>query len=414
MLQFRKQEARSKLNKMIANLTLDNTSDGNSNIISAVVSVELPDADFVYKRAIGQAYPNSDKAMTIDHQFHVASVAKPMTATLILQLIEEGALGDKGLDATLLDIGVFDPDIVHRLHMMDGVSYGHLITIRHLLTHTSGLKDVLSEVGNDTQAESFLSQYLGGVDAHLKCLEDPDCDMTKLFTSKNWIMWNPDKPDDKEAGILNWFLTTGTSAASNSEPGKLYDYVDTGYLILGLVAEYLTGKSLHRLLRERIFDPLGMDKTYLTYANDPDPAPWIHADSDFLHGDLGILSSQFNLSYTWGAGGIVSTVDDLNCFIKNLMAGNLFQKQETLQDMTQIQYFDGIKPPRLGVGCGIVAEGVDPNTVFLGHSGSNGTKMFCEPELGLYIVGTMNQNIGVPYYWWHQVVHIMRDAGLSI
>jgi D-alanyl-D-alanine carboxypeptidase len=411
--------ARQNLDQVMSRLEAGEYNNEEIGVINAVIRIDIPHADFVYEKAVGPAYANNDTPMTSDHKFHIASVAKPMTATLILQLFEEGALGPKGLDSNLAELGVFDEDIVKRLHMIDGKSYGKQMTIRHLLMHTSGIKEA---VGDDTGGtskdyghpapESYGARYRAGFEAHLACLEDPDCNLDELVTSKNWEMWDPSRPDDKEAGVVNWFLATGTSAAALWPPGEQFYYSDTGYVILGLVAEKLSGKSLHRQWRERIFDPLGMDKSYLAYAKDPVPDEWVHDVSDFFVGAIGGVTSKFNISFDRGGGGVVSTVGDLNKYIQGLIQGNLFKKTETLVNMTQWRYLPGINTPRAGVGLGIFAEGTESGTVLIGHSGAYGTKMYYEPETGIYFSGTVNQRTGVPYYWWHHVIRAIHDAGI--
>ena len=411
-------EAKQKLAEVMNHLEVGTYNTEEPGVINAVIRIELPHADFVYEKAVGRAYANSETAMTTEHQFHIASVAKPMTATLILQLLEEGALGSKGLDSNLSDLAVFDDEIVDRLHMMGGKSYGTQMTIRHLLMHTAGIKESVGDDAGGTAKdyghpapESYGARYRDGFAAHLACQEDPDCDLDGLVTSKNWNMWDLARPDDKEAGVVNWFLATGTSAAALWPPGERFYYSDTGYVILGLVAEKLAGKSLHRLWRERIFDPLGMDNSYLAYATDPCPDPWIQDVSDFFYGKIGGVTSKFNVSFDRGGGGVVSTVGDLNKFLMGLIRGKLFRNPETLVKMTQWRHFSGINPPRAGVGLGIFGEGSASNTVLIGHSGAYGTKMYYEPETGLYFSGTVNQRVGVPYYWWHEVVRAIHDAG---
>lgn len=411
------ERARQNLDTVMEKMAAGDYNTEEPGVVNAVIRAEIPRAGFVYEKAVGRAYANSDVPMTTEHQFHIASVAKPMTATLILQLWEEGALGSNGLDANLAELGVFDDEIVERLHMIDGVSYGKQVTLRHLLMHTSGFKESVGDDAGGTSKDyghpapnSYLTRYQAGIQAHLDCLEDPDCDLDELVTRKNWKMWDPSRPDDKEAGVVNWFLATGTSAAALWPPGQQFYYSDTGYVVLGLVAENLTGMDLHRLWRERIFDPLGMENSYLAYATDPLPDPWIRDVSDYFYGAIGGVSSKFNVSFDRGGGGVVSTVGDLNLYWMGLMRGELFKRPETLVTMMQWRYFPGIKAPRVGVGLGIFGEGTDHNTVLIGHSGAYGTKMYFEPETGLYFSGTVNQRVGVPYYWWHEVVRAFHEA----
>jgi D-alanyl-D-alanine carboxypeptidase len=101
-----------------------------------------------------------------------------------------------------------------------------------------------------------------------------------------------------------------------SEPGTTHSYSNTNYLILGLVAEELTGESLDSLVLDRIFRPLRLD------------------DSSFGSASLGVpgtnppqwLGSSIESHSYWGAGGIVSTADDLATFYRALLGGELLAK----------------------------------------------------------------------------------------
>ena len=414
--------ARKNLDRVMARLAAGDFNTEQPGVINAVLRIDVPDMDFVYEAAVGQARVDSDAPMTPAHQFHLASVAKTMTAVLLLQLWEEGALGPNGLDATLLELGLFDPAIVDRLHKIDGVSYGRQLTVRHLLLHRGGLKEAVVDDAGGTAQEyggpapnSYGARYRRDLAAHVACLQDPHCDLVSsgLATTKTWQMWDPDRPDDKEAGVINWFLATGASEAALWPPGERFKYSDTAYVILGLLSEHLSGKDLHRQWRERVFDPLGMDSSYLAYATDPDPAPWMRQVSDFFYGDIGGVSNQLNVSFDRGGGGVVSTVGDLNRFMQGLIQGRLFRNPETLVRMTQWRHYPGIEAPRAGVGLGIFAETTDAGTVVIGHSGAYGAKMYYEPETGIYFSGTVNQRIGVPYYWWKELFKAIHEAGIG-
>jgi D-alanyl-D-alanine carboxypeptidase len=410
-------QARSNLDQALARLFAGEGISAGPGVMNAVLRVEAPDLGFVHAAAVGKANADLDAPMTPDHQFHLASVAKTMTAALLLQLWEEGALGPSGLDTTLAELALFDDEIVERLHMIDGVSYGKQITVRHLLTHTSGIKDAVVDDATGTAHDygapapgSYGARLRKAIPAHLACLADPACDISTLVTSKKWTMWDPTRPQEKEAGVINWFLAIGTAAASLSPPGEAFHYSDTGYVILGLLSEKLSGKSLHRQWRERIFDPLGMDKSYLAYARDPEPAPWIGEVSDFYLENVPYVTSRINVSFDRGGGGVVSTAADVVRFLRALIDGQLFQNPQTLAAMLQWRAYPGISPPRAGVGLGIFAERSGQGRVALGHSGAYGAKMYFEPESGIYFCGTVNQRTGVPYYWWKEMFEAIHKA----
>jgi CubicO group peptidase (beta-lactamase class C family) len=119
---------------------------GDEAIRSAVVAIDWAEHGTT-AAAAGVARADTGAPMRAESQFHIASVAKPMTAALIFQAVEQGLLGPQGIDARLIDTGVLPPEICRRLHNIDGTSYGDAITLRHMLTHTSGLRDAQIDDG---------------------------------------------------------------------------------------------------------------------------------------------------------------------------------------------------------------------------------------------------------------------------
>ena len=205
---------------------LASPEDGSpSTIRNAVVHVAVPGRRFEHATAVGTANAGSDAPMTVGHHFHLASVAKVMTATLILQLWEEGRFGPKGLDVPLSDLGVFDPAVLDKLLLKDGVSHGPDLTLRRLLRHSTGMKDAQVDDGGGVAADyeggiapgSLIARFMAGVGPHMACLEDPGCDLGGLYTTRRWVAWDPSRPNDPEAGIVNYYLNhDGGSTASTA------------------------------------------------------------------------------------------------------------------------------------------------------------------------------------------------------
>jgi D-alanyl-D-alanine carboxypeptidase len=231
--------------------------------------------------------------MTADARLRLESVSKIYTATLVLQLAEEG-----------------------RLHVADSVAtwlpgllpYGNRITIRQLLTMSSGLID-----NNDLRnaPDSVRRTYLSRVkDARLRAHvaatlaraeEDPSLVVPEIF----WIRWAAWQP------LL-------------FEPDAGQHYSNIGYDILGLIAARAGGKPLAALYRERIFEPLGLHAT----AYDPQgPIRGPHAEG------YGIAPNGAQVDATdwhWGVGaegGIVSNAKDTATFLTALMRGALLDRQ---------------------------------------------------------------------------------------
>lgn len=112
--------------------------EGRPAIKSAVIQVDIPSHTFAHAAAGGKPYADSAAPITPEHQFHLASVTKTMTATLVLQLWKWGALGARGLNTTLADLELFDSQTPDRIHVLNGVGQGSRITVRHLLSHGAG------------------------------------------------------------------------------------------------------------------------------------------------------------------------------------------------------------------------------------------------------------------------------------
>jgi len=183
-------------------------------------------------------------------------------------------------------------------------------------------------------------------------------------------------------------------------PGAAFHYSDTGYVLLGLLIERVASRPLHVQLRDEVLAPLGLDDTYLAYRDDPPglgPTRWPEADC--WAGGTPCLSGAVNLSFDWAGGGVVSTASSLNAFLRALLAGRLFAREETLATMLDWQVPAGLKSPRTGVGCGIFRTS-SPRGELVGHAGAWGGKMLYCPELDLYMAGTTNQSATRDDWHW--------------
>jgi CubicO group peptidase (beta-lactamase class C family) len=148
---------------------LDDLVQGPDNIRSGLLLVEGP--GFRWKGASGVASEATGAAMLPDDQFAIDSIAKTMTATIVMELVEEGRLA---LDDP---IGRYLPrSLMDGLHVIDGRSYSGLVTVRHLLNHSSGIPD-------DWSCADFLDQIAGDLErrwipeetiAHVKTNCEPE------------------------------------------------------------------------------------------------------------------------------------------------------------------------------------------------------------------------------------------------
>ncbi len=165
----------------------------------------IQDGEIIYKRGYGMAKLEDDLVMTPSKVFDIGSVSKQFTAACIAILSLEGKLS-------------FDDDV--RQYIPELPRYEKPITLRHLLHHTSGLRDY----------NALLS--LAGF------RPDSDC------------------PTVEEALEI-----ICRQKSLNHPPGEEYSYTNTGYFLLGLIVERVSGKSLNQFAQERIFRPLGMKNT---------------------------------------------------------------------------------------------------------------------------------------------------------
>ncbi len=187
--------------------------------------------------------------------FRLASLTKQFTAASIMLLVREGKLG---YEHRLTDIFPEFPE------------YGQAITIRHLLQHTSGLPDY----------EDLLPAY----------------DQTKPV----------EEVQVKDRDVLALLQKT---RSGKFVPGSQWAYSNSGYVLLGLVVEKVSGQPFPDFLRTRIFIPLGMTNT-VAYVRNQNEVPH-RAFGHTKKGDQWWETDQSPTSATLGDGGIYSSLEDL-------------------------------------------------------------------------------------------------------
>ena len=213
-----------------------------------------------YHRALGKASIDGSESLREDSVFRLASVAKAFTAVSILMLREEGKLS---LDD---DVRKYVPTL----------PYGGA-TIRHLLHHTSGLPDYVKLLDKQwDKGESDLSRR--------KFATNPDA-LARLIEHKPPVRFSP---------------------------GERWDYSNTGYMLLALVVEKISGEPFGDFLTRRIFAPLGMKDTVLFTPLEP-PEIEHRAWGYRLTPDGGerLANDRNYLNAMYGDGEVYSTAADL-------------------------------------------------------------------------------------------------------
>jgi CubicO group peptidase (beta-lactamase class C family) len=222
-----------------------------------------------FSRGFGLANLEAASPMTPQSICRIGSVTKQFTASVILQLAAEGRLS---LDDTLAR---FLPDFPNA---------GRLV-VRRVLSHTSGL-------GNYTAVEP------------------------SLFLQQS-------RTDRDTAAMIEAMKPSAQALAY--EPGTEWRYSNTGYVLLGVVIEKVTGKPHRAALRERLFQPLNLTRTAVDdaadvvpnrangYSNDP-AAPTGFDNASFI-----------SMSWPGGAGSIRSTCEDLCAWQIALLGGKVLR-----------------------------------------------------------------------------------------
>lgn len=311
----------------------------------ALALVHLPARDLLAAKAAGVADALGRRPATPSTAFRLASVTKMMTAVVVMQLVSEGRLG---LGDTLERLeGVIPLDA---LHVLDGVAYGRRITVEQLLRHRSGLSDYALDGPRDADA---LTPYMLDVLANPSAVRSP-------------------------ASLVQWTIDHLPPVAA---PGAAYHYADTNYVLLGLLAEDVEARPLARIYRDRVFVPLGMTSSYLEFY---EAAP--HRARRPAQTFLGALDvTSFSLG-EWGGGGVVSTLRDLDRFMRGLFEARLVSPA-VLQAMLAADEIG----PGVGYGLGVVRWEPWPGVILYGHDGFFGENAWFLPQLGATIAFTVNQ-----------------------
>jgi len=340
-------EKRSRVQELSQKLQglVDSMIDVKSEdpIHNAVLLVECP--KIKWKGAAGRA-DGKNEPMTADHKFKIASIGKTFTATVVLQLIEEGSLNLNDTIDRFLDNLIVNVD---SLHIHEGIPYGRQITTEQLLAQTSGIADYMED-----------SRFIPDVIEHPKA------------------QYNPAK-------ILGKYYEYQTNKSAKFPPGNGFNYSDVNYVLLAMIIEHVTGETYQAQLKARIFDPLGLENSYLEYYEEP------RGNKPLSHAFLGTMDlvTDINTSMDWGGGGIVSTGEELNTFFRALIDGKLFREKSTLNQMLGAAD-KGRGGTDYDYGYGIMKRSIHGLT-FYGHGGAYDCDVFYCPEKNISVCLSLNQ-----------------------
>lgn len=234
--------------------------------------------NIVYKKAFGLSNLELNLSMHTENVFEIASMTKQFTAVSILMLVEKGKMN---LDD---EITKFIPDYP---------TNGHKITVHHLLTHTSGIKDFTRVKGLNAISTKDLAPL----------------ELIDFFKSE---------PID--------FV-----------PGEKFKYCNSGYVILGYIIEKVTEQSYGNFVEEQIFKELGM--TSSQYASRKEI---IKNRASGYHNKNGYINSR-QVSYTipYASGSLMSTVNDMFMWQEAIKNNLLISKETTEKLFTNYRLNNG-------------------------------------------------------------------------
>lgn len=315
----------------------------NKRIYSVVLSVGSGDGNFTWTGAAGE--------MQKEDRFFIASVTKMYVTAVVMQLMEQGRLSPDDAIAAYLPASICD-----RLHVLKGVDYSAELTIRHLISNTSGLPDY------------FFHKQENGRTVADNIVEGQD-----------------------EAWPLDRTIDLVKNLKPNFRPGRKgkVAYSDTNYQLLGRILENIVGKRIGDIFKEYVFDPLELQHTYL-YNDVRDESP-----ARFYYKSTRLWVPNYMTS-VGPEGGIVSTAEEVFIFSKAFFSGKLFPREK----IGMLKQWNLLFPPPglFYYGFGLEKLWIPwfispfrPIREILGFWGQTGSFAFYNPQTDLHFCGTTNQ-----------------------
>ncbi|MFF7300615.1 serine hydrolase [Streptomyces sp. NPDC008265] len=270
--------------------------------------------DGVSTRAVGVRDKVSGAAMDPQARFRIGSVSKTFSSVVLLQLVAEGRIE--------LDTAVN--------RYLPGLLPDDRITVRHLLTHRSGLADYTN---------AMFAQTVPGFEAV----------RNRVFTHQELVNLSLAEP-------------------RTTEPGVAYKYSNTNFVVVGMLIEKITGNGVGKEYERRIFKRLGLKNT--SYVHPDTRIRGLHARG-YLHPDEAgaplVDSTEQTVSWAQSAGAVISNPADLNTFTSALLGGRLLPPAlldamvtATPTDTTNTRFY-GLGLRRYDLTCG---------TSVYGHTGT--------------------------------------------
>jgi CubicO group peptidase (beta-lactamase class C family) len=285
----------------------------------------------VFSKAYGLASLEYNVPNTLNTRFNIGSLSRQFTGMGIVLLEEQSKLS-------------FDDDI--RKYIPELANYDKTITIRHLLNHTSGIRDIHGLLG-----------LAGWRRADLETNDD----VYRVFKNQKDLNFNP---------------------------GDELSYSNTGYIFLASIIEKISGMTFEKWMQLNIFNPLGMKNTYVETQHDrivPN-----NATSYYLRDDFKRAIAYWGY---FGSGNMHSTVEDLNIWLQNFSTPQKEWLSAFYTLLTRTPLNNGFETP---FGFGVRIEEYDGRKV-IQHGGSVGgfraiARVFPEEQLHIVILSNYSKS----------------------
>lgn len=296
------------------------------------IVTEIITPDFRYKHLIGKGDIKTGEERRYEEEIRIGSITKTFTATVILQLVDEGKL-------TLDDkLSKYFPNYPNSEN----------ITIKEILNMTSGIPDYL---------------------------DDPLIGRSFLFDRNN--KFTPQEIFDATMILPPTFA-----------PGKGWHYSNGNYNILGMMIEKITGNKLEDEVNKRIILPLGLKNTFFPLTKF---MPGIYSHGyfrDSLNGELKD-GTEIEPSITWAAGAMISNFEDLKTYCRALVGGSMISQKMQKERLEFVN--TGVRDYlKYGLGIFSVSGFIGHNG---GITGFN-TMMCLNPELDALFLISINEFSG--------------------
>ncbi|MCM2424785.1 serine hydrolase domain-containing protein [Streptomyces sp. RKAG337] len=274
------------------------------------VMTRIDSGTTVYQETAGVADRSNGQAMNTDARFRIGSITKSFSTVVLLQLVQEGKVA---LDAPVDQY-------------LPGLLPDPTITVRHLLTHRSGLWDYTNDMFANT---------VPGFEAV----------RNKVFTYQELVKLSLAHP-------------------RTAEPGAAYQYSNTNFVIVGALIEKVTGNPVGTEYQRRIITPLQLNDT--VYVHPSATIPGRHIKGYLTPDEAGaplVDSTDQTVSWAQSAGAMVSNPRDLNRFFSSLLGGRLLSAgmltemlRMTPSDDTGTRFY-GLGLRQRDLSCGISVYG---------------------------------------------------------